>query len=102
MPQPLEIDGQIFGGVVPLLALLCQRLLDDAFQFGRRIRPAEPQGRWLAVQDHGKDVGLGGAFERPPPRDHLVEHDAQTPRVGARIHRQSPALARATCSWRCP
>ena len=65
--------------------LFFQTLADDRVQFSRNIRAQAVQRLGFLVQDGIDDRLLVFALEREFPREHLVEHHAQRPDVGAWI-----------------
>ena len=59
-------------------------------------------GLGCSLQERGERLGARAAAERPPARDHLVEHGAEAEDVAARVDRPAAAPARATCSAGVP
>ena len=73
-----------------LVAALPQGARDERAQ--RRQRRVHPlDGLWLGAEHGGEARVLGRRWERRAAREHLVEHDARGPEVGARVH----------VAWRC-
>jgi TolB-like protein/tRNA A-37 threonylcarbamoyl transferase component Bud32 len=83
--QPLEIGAHVDGSLIAQLAILLQRLVDDAFQIFRQVRiDAHGRGRHL-VQDRVKCRCGCGSAEGEHAGRHFVEHDTRGEEVRARI-----------------
>ena len=86
IPKGLEIELQVLHALVAPLAILLQRLPDDAVQFGRHIGSEGRQRRGLVLQNGGEHVARTPPGKRQLPRQQLVEHDTERPDIGAAIH----------------
>ena len=86
VPQRLEVEQQVLHHLVAPPGILAKRLVDDALQLRRHGGIRARQRRLLALQHRGLHVRPGDAHEGPPPGDHLVEHHAERPDIGARVH----------------
>ncbi len=67
-----EIDHQIVGGLVSVVAVLFERLVDDSLEFLRSRRVCQVGGLGLAAQNLGDNGGCGVARESAAPGRHLV------------------------------
>ena len=71
-----------------------QALADDELEFHRHARPHAGQRLGLLMDDLVQQCLVVLALERPLPADHLVQHDAQRPEVGATVGLLSHCLFR--------
>ena len=80
--------------LVTQIAVLLQRLIDDALQFCRQIgiQPHWSHGR--LVQDRFEEHRGRVAAKRQCARSHLVHHRPKGKQVGTRVERLSPRLLR--------
>ena len=84
-PERPQIDEHILDVRVAFRRILRERLSHDPLELHRHVAPARRDRLGLIVQNrmhHGRFVL---PRERPLPRDHLVEHDAERPDVGPAI-----------------
>ena len=81
-------------------AVAFETALDQRDHGGRRLG-GQRGVVGLAAKHRGERVGDVFAVERAPRRQHLVEHAAERPDVGAVIDRACPSPAPATCRRRC-
>ena len=89
---PPEIGGEIGRRLVPLVAVLGQRLGDDPLQFGVG-GAGEPGQRVRLVVEDGMGYGCGiVGLEGKAARDHLVENDPQGEDVGPMVDVGGPRL----------
>ena len=90
--QALQVGQQVGGGLVADAAVLLERLVDDAFQFGGQFRVQAP-GRYRGpVQDGIEDDRGGSAGKRQAPCRHLVEDGAEGKEIGAGVKLFAPRL----------
>jgi hypothetical protein len=83
--QALEIGAQFSGALIPGVAILLERLQDDAIELrrdaGLDLRRRQRRLRQQALENGGRRRAL----ERQLPGGHLVEHDAGGKQVAARV-----------------
>ena len=84
--QCLQVEQQVLHRLIPLRAVLPQRLREDALHFRRGVRARTAPRRRLVLEDGGEHVAATRRGERAAPRDHLVEHHAERPDVRPRVH----------------
>jgi hypothetical protein len=89
--ETLQIEQEVLRGLIAFLAILAQRLGDDALQLGGSFRL---QRRRLPLEDRDEHVGRRLPIEWPPAGDHFVEHHAQTEDVGPGVHLDAACLLR--------
>ena len=83
-----EILDQCFGTRIARIAVFLQALVDDTLQLARDAR----QLRHRLLQDVDDRPLRGASLEWRAPRQHLVQHDAKRPEVGALIDGQALSL----------
>ena len=75
--QPFQIGAQFSGALVADIALLLQRFIDDAVEFGRKVG-VQAKGRgWIFVEDGIEDCCRGITPERQRTGGHFVQHGAK-------------------------
>ena len=84
-PKRPQINEHILDMLVALRWVLCERLSDNPLELHRHIAPPRRERLRLVVQNRIHHRRFIVARKRPLPRDHLVEHDAERPDVGAAI-----------------
>jgi hypothetical protein len=84
-PQVLR---QLAGRLVAILRLLHETAADDRDDHRRHVGPRDVHQRGVhgeLLREHAFQAGPG---EGHPPRDHLVQHAAQTVEIAAPVHRR--------------
>jgi hypothetical protein len=90
--QALQVREQLGGSLVTQVAVLLQRLVDDAVQFRRQVRLQPGRRRGRPVEDGVEDGRRGAPRKDRAPRGHLVKHQAEAEQIAARIHLVSQRL----------
>src|ERR1051326_8573578 len=94
LPEPAQIREQFLDRLVTLVTILAQRFHHDPVELGRNVGSEASDRRWLFLRDRNDDVSRSFSFERSAASDHLVDHNAETPDVAARINRLAASLFR--------
>ena len=102
-PQPREIGAEIARALVAQLAILLERLVEDAIEL-RRHRADSPcsaaGGVRLRMPSKIRPVVV--TLERQRARGHLVHHDAEREDVRARVELFAAHLLRRHVGRPCP
>jgi predicted permease len=83
--QALEIRFQVGGRVIAEVPIFLQRLVDDLFQFRRRVRIDSNWRHRGSVQYGFEHYGCRVSPEGQRARTHLVKHCAEREQVGAGV-----------------
>ena len=81
-----ELRQQIRGSLVSVVGPLGQRAVDHAFELQRHARAKRRERPRHARDDGAGDGGTALAAEGQLPGDHLVENDAEGPKVAPRVN----------------
>ena len=83
--QALQIGAHVGGMLVTQIAVLLQRLVNDAFHLRRQIGIQPDRRRGQLFQNRIEDQRRSVAAERQRAGRHLIQHRAKGKQIGARI-----------------
>ena len=92
--EPLQIRAQIGGGLIAQLAILLERLGDDAIELRGQQRRERRRRRRHTREQRLEHSDRRRARERQPARRHLVADDAAGEEIGAAIDVAASRLLR--------
>ena len=96
----LDLDRRIRSRVEPSLRVALQATMEQVTDcVGDGVREGRPVG--FRLQHGGEDVAHRLALEEAPTRQHLVEHDTESPDVGALVDGLAGEPAPETCRPPC-
>src|ERR1019366_3715908 len=75
--QTLEVRAQLGGGLVPQVAVLLQRFVDDALQLRRHCGIETDGSDRRSVQDRSENDAGGFTPERQRASGHFIQHSAE-------------------------
>jgi len=84
--EVLEIGGDLFHRLVPLVGALPHRSRDDLSEAARQVGALLRQGRRLRVEDLVEHLADRLPFEGGPARGHLVEEASEREHVRPLVH----------------
>jgi hypothetical protein len=84
--DPLQLVLEIPRGLPSIFAIFSEALLDDPLH---RLRA---ERAWLVLQNRAHEGRGALALEGPDPREHLVQHDAESPNIRSGIDRLAHEL----------
>ena len=88
----MEVCAHVTGGLVAQAAILFESLADDFFKLRDNLGIQADRGDGRFFEDGGKDDSGGIAAKWKRAGDHLIEHRAETEKVGARIELLAASL----------
>src|ERR1700690_4564532 len=92
--QALEVRAHIGGALIAEIALLLERLVNDALELRREFR-IQANGRRRNLIENGIEYcRRSGSLESHVARGHFVEHHAKRKKIGARIQLFTKRLLR--------
>src|SRR5207249_7971749 len=83
--QPLQISPHLRRALIAQVPILLQSLVDDVFQFGRKVGIEPDRGSGSAIQNRLKDERRCVTSEGQCAGGHLVQYCSEGKQVGARI-----------------
>ena len=89
-----EIGAQFRGSLATQVAIFLQRLVDDLFQFGWKLRVYRRRRCGRVLQNLIENHGRGVAAERLAPRPHFVENHPERKQVRAGVQSFAAGLLR--------
>ena len=92
--KALEIGSQVAGVLIPKVAVLLQRLVEDLFETLWNLRVETDRGDRILVQDRVEDQGRCVATESPLAGGDLIENQAEREDVGAVVELFASRLLR--------
>ena len=91
----LEREGQVPGGLEPLIPVLLETVDDDAVEPGGNRRSARPRRGGCVLEDRRDRFRGAVAVEWPLPREHFVQHAVREDSVGEAV--SFPLAMTGTC-----
>ena len=92
--QPLQVGTHVCSVLVAQITIFFQSLINDVFQFWRKVRVQTNRRNWIARQNFMTNHSRTFSAKRQDSRGHLVEHRAEGKQIAARIEFLGPHLLR--------
>ena len=92
----LQVGDELRSGLIARRGVLREAARDRCEELRREVRPQLGERAKFVVDDGVEGRSVGAPAERQPAGDHLVDHNAERPEVGAVVNAQ-PVHASAFC-----
>ena len=90
----LQVGDELRSGLIARRGVLREAARDRCEELRREVRPQLGERAKFVVDDGVEGRSVGAPAERQPAGDHLVDHNAERPEVGAAVGHEAAGLLR--------